>query len=35
LSLGIGFSTSLSVKTSGDPYFVATIAFICVSFLYF
>jgi len=28
LSLGVGFSTSLSSRTSGGPYFVHTIAFI-------
>src|SRR6266571_8356056 len=28
LSLGLGFSTSLSCRTSGDPYPVHTIAFI-------
>src|SRR5213596_2821766 len=29
LALGVGFSTSLSWRTSGGPYFVQTIAFIC------
>jgi hypothetical protein len=28
LSLGTGFSTSFSSRTSGGPYFVQTIAFM-------
>jgi hypothetical protein len=31
--LGVGFSTSFTSRTSGGPYFVHTMAFICVSFL--
>src|SRR5215211_423865 len=34
LSLGLGFSTSLSSRTSGEPYSSYTIAFIWVSFLF-
>ena len=30
LSLGTGFSTSLSCRTSGGPYFVHTIALMCL-----
>jgi hypothetical protein len=30
LALGVGFAISLSWNTSGDPYFVATIAFMVV-----
>jgi hypothetical protein len=28
LAFGVGISTSLTFKTSGDPYFVRTTAFI-------
>jgi hypothetical protein len=30
LSLGTGLATSLNLRKSGDPYFVHTIAFICI-----